>query len=203
MKKILWCLMMMLCATGFAQTNYENSIWFQQGSDSKLVFEFKSNKDHKIYNYFYAEGVFDKNKFESVYLQYARDQRWWKAPVFVHAEFRAFIDKFGTYENVWLGGPSFEVLDKPFGYIDIQTLYRYDGKSNYQLTLLSEMTYKRFYYTMFADMYGTSKIGFHSENRFFFNVWGPFKIGVNCILTVNELKDGFKAQPLGIVRVDI
>lgn len=199
MKRVLFILFAFISIEAYAQ---DNSMWLQKGEDMKLTFEFKNNKEN-VFNYLYAESVFDKDKTGSAYIQYARDQKWWEAPVYAHAEFRSFIDKDGISEMAFIVGPSFTLLDKSFGFMYLQPLYRYNGKHNYQLTLLTDMEYKRLYYTMFADMYGTEKVFLHSENRFFFKVVKSFRVGLNCILTVNELKNGIKIQPLGVIRIDL
>lgn len=186
-----------------AQNNNSYSVWLEKGEDFKVVTETDLSGDRN-YNYIYGEIVTKDNKTTSAYLQILREQKWWNAPILIHAEFRSYINYNEKINNVYLIGTTFEIVDTKAGFIDIQTLYRYDGKNNYQLTLLSEWNYKRFKYTMYADFYGTDKLYMLSENRFFFQICKNIRIGANIELsnkTVNP--DGFKICPLGILRFDL
>ena len=119
-------------------------------------------------------------------------------------EFRSFLTDIEKVNNAYLAGTSFEVLDTKDGFFDIQTLYRYDGKNNCQITLLNEWNYKRLRYSMYADFYGMDKLYILSENRFFFQLCKNIRIGTNIELSNNVINpDGFKCRPLGVLRFDL
>lgn len=186
-----------------AQNDNSYSVWIEKGEDFKVVTE-TDLSGNRNYNYIYGEIVTKNNKTTSAYLQILREQKWWNAPILIHAEFRSFLADNEKINNVYLIGPTFEVVDTKAGFIDIQTLYRYDGKNNYQLTLLSEWNYKRFKYTMHADLYGTDRLYILSENRFFFKICKNVRIGANIELSNKTINpDGFKIRPLRILRFDL
>ena len=184
-----------------AQNNY--SVWLEKGEEFKVVTETDLSGERN-YNYIYGEIVTDNNQTTSAYLQILREQKWWDAPIMIHAEFRSFLTDIEKVDNVYLIGTAFRVLDKNAGFLDVQTLYRHDGKSNCQVTLLSVWNYKRFMYSMYADFYGMDKFYAYSENRFFFQLCKNIRIGANIELTNHVINpDGFKCRPLGVLRFDL
>lgn len=195
----LFVLFSALTITG--QNNY--SVWLEKGEDFKVVSETDLSGERN-YNYIYGEIVTKSNQTTSAYLQILREQKWWNAPILIHVEFRSFLTDIEKVNNVYLAGTSFEVLDTKAGFFDIQTLYRYDGKNNCQVTLLNEWNYKRFRYSMYADFYGMDKLYILSENRFFFQLCKNIRIGTNIELSNYVINpDGFKCRPLGVLRFDL
>ena len=199
MKKFLFVLVAVVCCE---KLSAQNSLWYEQGQEALIVAEFKDD-NAKAFNYLYVESLFKKSKMESTYVLMSRDQKWWDPKIWVHGEFRTFVSQDGLSDNVYLLGPMFGLADGNWGFLNLQTMYRYDGKSNFQVSLLSDVEYGRFYYTMFADMYGTDKLYLHSENRFFFKLFNPIRIGANFLVTVNEIEKGFDIKPMAVLRVDL
>lgn len=198
MRKFVLLLFCLLCFDLFAQ----NSIWYEQGENSLVVAEFKDN-NKKAYNYLYVESLFKKNQMKSTYVLLSCDQKWWEPNIWVHGELRTFVGKDILSDNVWLIGPMFGIADGKLGFLNLQTMYRYDVKSNIQVSLLSDIEWKRIYYSMFADFYGTDKVYMHSENRLFFKVTGPIRIGANILLSLNEISNGFDIKPMAVLRIDL
>lgn len=185
----------------YAQENY--SVWIEKGDEMKIVTETDLAGDRN-YNYIYGEIVTESNQTTTAYLQILREQKWWNAPISIHAEFRSFLLEGEKVNNVYLIGTSFRTVDVNAGFIDIQTLYRYDTKNNAQLTLLSEWNYKRFRYSMYADFFGMDKLYMLSENRFFYQICGFIRIGANVELSNHVINmDGFKCRPFAVLRFDL
>lgn len=182
----------------------QNSIWLEKGKgDALVVAEFKDIHE-KVFNYIYVESDFSKhNDTRSTYILFSRDQKWWEAPVWVHGELRTFVGKDFSADNVFLIGPNFEMISGKVGFINLQMMYRYDGKSNYQITMLSDVEYKRFFYSMYADFYGTDRMYMHTENRFFFKVVPHVRIGANLVLTAGETSEYFDFKPMAVLRIDL
>ena len=200
MKKLLFLFLMMLPVA----SNAQNSVWLEKGKgDALVVAEFKDNHDN-VFNYIYVESDFSKhNDTRSTYVLVSRDQKWWKTPVWVHGEIRSFVGKDFSTDNVFLIGPNMELTSGKHGFIDLQMMYRYDGKSNFQVTALSDVEYGRFLYSMYADFYGYDKIYMHTENRFFLKVIPHVRIGANLVLTNGEVSEHFNFKPMGILRIDL
>lgn len=200
MKKLLLSLLFVLISLcSYSQ----NSLWIEKGKDNPLVvFEYKDIKDN-VFNYIYVESEISKNVTNSTYVLASRDQKWWDKPIWVHGEFRTFLSKDFLSDNIYLIGPMFEITSSKLEFVNIQTMYRYDGKSNFQITLLSDVEYKRFLYSMYMDNYGTDKWYFHSENRLFIKIIDPVRIGGNLLVTLNETKKGIDLKPMAVLRIDL
>lgn len=201
MRKLLVLLFSVLCVEIYAQDSY--SAWFQQGKQSVLTFEYIGNGDNFM-NYLYTDIEFgSKNTTNSVYILASRDQKFWDRNIFIHGELRVLTCPEMCFDNVYLLGPMFGLIGKDNGFLNLQTMFRYDGKADYQVSLLGEYSYKRFYYSGFYDTYGTDKIYCHSENRFFFTVYKKLRIGANFIFTINEEEKSPHLKPMGVVRIDL
>ena len=185
------------------QAQSQNSLWLEKGKDNTLlVAEFKDSHP-RHFNYLYVESELGSTETKSVYVLFSRDQKFWDKNIWIHGEFRTFAAFEEKVNTIFLLGPMFTLMDNKTGFVNLQTMYRYDGKSNAQVSLLSDLTYKRLYYTMFADFYGTDKLYMHSENRLFFNVYKCINIGCNVILMLNETEKQFKVKPLAVLRIDL
>ena len=198
MKKILILLLIAASVPSFAQ----NSVWLEEGENTLVVAEFKDFKED-VFNYIYVESEIKSGVAPSTYVLASRDQKWWKANIWVHGEFRTFVGKDFLSDNIYLIGPMFGLAEGKLGFLNLQTMYRYDGKSNFQVTLLSDVEYKRFLYSMYVDTYGTDKFYAHSENRLFIKLIDPVRIGGNLIVSLNEAKKGFDFKPMAVLRIDL
>ena len=186
------------------KSNAQNSIWMEKGKgDALVVAEFKDIHED-VFNYIYVESDFSKsNDTRSTYVLASRDQKWWDTNVWVHAEIRSFVGNDFSADNVFLIGPNTELIGNKYGFVNLQTMYRYDGHSNCQVTLLSDWEYGRFFYSMYADFYGYDKTYMHTENRFFFKVIPHLRIGANLVLTSGEVCKGLDFKPMAVLRVDL
>ena len=195
--------LLLMVSVGIA-VSAQNSIWLEKGKDDALVVaEFKDIHDD-VFNYIYVESDFSKhNDTRSTYVLASRDQKWWKTPVWVHGEIRSFVGQNFSTDNVFLIGPMFELTGGKLGFLNLQTMYRYDGKSNFQITFLSDVESGRFFYSMYADFYGYDKLYMHTENRFFFKVIPHVRIGANLVLTNGEVSEHFDFKPMGVLRIDL
>lgn len=200
MKKLLLSLLFVLISLcSYSQ----NSLWIENGKDNLLVvFEYKDIKDN-VFNYIYVESEISKNVTNSIYVLASRDQKWWDKSIWIHGEFRTFLSKDFLSDNIYLIGPMFEITSGKLGFVNVQTMYRYDGKNNFQITLLSDVEYKRFLYSMYIDNYGTDKWYFYSENRLFIKIINPIRIGGNLLVTLNETKKGIDLKPMAVLRIDL
>jgi hypothetical protein len=191
--------MLFLSATLFAQ----NSVWLEKGKENPLlVAEFKDAKDN-VFNYLYVESELSNNITNSTYILASRDQKWWDMHMWIHGEFRSFVGSNFSTDNVFLAGINTEIVGNKYGFVNLQTMYRYDGHSNCQVTLLSDWEYGRFFYSMYADFYGYDKTYLHTENRFFFKVVPHVRIGANLVLTSGEVSEGLDFKPMAVLRVDL
>lgn len=180
-----------------------NSVWIERASNKTLlVGEFKDSHEHS-YNYLYIESEIDSKQTNSTYVLASTDRKWWDAGIWIHGEFRTFLSKDFSANNIYLIGPNFDILSNKNGFLNVQTMYRYDGKNNFQVSLLSDIEWKFIYYSMFLDTYGTDKFYAHSENRLFFQIFKPIRIGGNLIVTLNEEEKGVKMTPMFLIRVDL
>lgn len=192
-----------LLSTLFSRSQDNNSIWLERSKDrTLLVGEFKDPHD-RSYNYLYVESDLDFHKTGSTYVLASTDRKWWDAGIWVHGELRTFLTNDFSADNVYLIGPNFDVISGKAGFLNIQTMYRYDGRSNFQVSVLADLEYRFIYYTMFADTYGPDRLYVHSENRLFFRIFKPVRIGTNLLVTVNEEEKGIRLTPMAVLRVDL
>ena len=193
---------MLMLTVGIVGMLAQNSVWLEEGDNTLVVAEFKDCKDN-VFNYLYVESEIKSGKAPSTYVLFSRDQKWWDKNIWVHGEFRTFVGKDFLSDNIYLIGPMFGLAEGKLGFLNLQTMYRYDGKSNFQVSLLSDIEYKRIYYSMFIDTYGTDKFYAHSENRLFIKLIDPVRIGGNLIVTLNEVEKGFDFKPMAVLRIDL
>ena len=200
-KKIAAVIIMILCS--FPAYSQNNSVWLERSKDKTLlVGEFKDIQE-RAFNYLYVESEIDSRESKSTYVLASTDRKWWDKNIWIHGEFRTFVSKDFSLDNIYLIGTNFELASGKTGFLNLQTMYRYDGKNNFQVSLLSDLEWKFIYYSMFLDTYGTDKFYAHSENRLFFKICKPVRIGGNLLVTLNEEEKGLKLTPMFLIRVDL
>lgn len=201
MKKLLFLLLIIVSLPSFTQ----NSIWFEKGKgDALAVAEFKDIPNDNVFNYIYVELDISKhNDTRSNYLLISRDQKWWDMHMWIHGEFRSFVGSDFSTDNIFLVGLNTEIVGNKYGFINLQTMYRYDGHSNCQITLLSDWEYGRFFYSMYADFYGHDRTYLHTENRFFLKIVPHVRVGANLVLTSGEVSEGLDFKPMAVLRFDL
>ena len=150
---------LLLLVSAVIAVSAQNSIWLEKGKgDALVVAEFKDIPNDNVFNYIYVESDFsNSNDTRSTYILASRDQKWWDTKIWIHGEIRSFVGKDFSTDNVFLIGTNNELVGNKYGFINLQTMYRYDGHSNCQVTLLSDWEYGRFFYSMYADFYGSDK----------------------------------------------
>lgn len=198
MKRVLLLLITLLSLS----VNAQNSVWLEEGKNTLVVAEFKDAKDN-VFNYLYVESEIKNSVTPSTYVLASRDQKWWDKSIWVHGEFRTFVGNDFLSNNIYMIGPMFDLAEGKLGFLNLQTMYRYDGKSNFQVSVLSDIEYKRIYYSMFLDTYGTDKFYAHSENRLFIKLIDHIRVGGNLIITLNETTKGFDFKPMAVLRLDL
>lgn len=193
-------ILVFFCSTAYAQNN---SVWLERSKDrTLLVGEFKDIHE-KAYNYLYVESELDSKETKSTYVLASTDRKWWDNNIWIHGEFRTFVSKDFSLNNIYLIGANFEIISGKTGFLNVQTMYRYDRKNNFQVSLLSDIEYKFIYYSMYIDTYGTDKFYAHSENRLFFRTFKLVRLGGNLLVTLNEEEKGLKLTPMLLIRVDL
>lgn len=192
MKHALLLLLLLLAATMRAQ-----DIQIEWGEDLKLVGEVAPHTDNSQ-SLVYGEVVLSHNAPASTYFQLYHEQKFWRAPVFVHAELRTFHTATFTTPIIYLAGGAYGVYGGAAGYCTIEALYRHDGGSNWQATVSGAYTYKRLSYEGYADVYGLRCPNLYSENRFTVRLLPRLHAGLNVELTAGQ---GFiHCRPFGLLK---
>lgn len=170
----------------------------------KFVFETEEHPSDKVMNFMYAEAVIADNKAKTTYLQVFREQKWWDAPILLHAEFRTFIAENFCSNNIYLGGVAFQVINHHNCFLTLEALYRYDDTNNWQATAAYGLFKGRISFSGYSDFYGTKKLYLFSENKIFYRLTKNFQIGTNIELGLNT-REGkeFSCFPFAVFRFDM
>lgn len=176
----------------------------KSSEELKFVFETETHPSDNVMNFIYAEAVITDNKAETTYLQIFREQKWWDAPVLLHAEFRTFLAENFCANNVYLGGVAFQVINKHNKFLTLEALYRYDDKNNWQATAAYGVFWQKLSFSGYADFYGTNKLYLCSENKLFYKLTNNIQIGTNIEIGLNirENKE-FSCYPFAVLRLDM
>jgi hypothetical protein len=199
MKKILLATLFgLLFITGQSQ-----NVQIAWGEEVKVVAETELHDDNSM-SFLYTELVVENNKAASTYVQLFREQKFWEAPVYIHAEFRTFIAEQFLTNNVYMIGAAFGVIAKENGYLTLEALYRYDDRNNWQFTTVGGFFYKDLSFSHYADFYGVDRLYMFSENKLFYQLSNHFKVGCNIELGLNT-REGKKwsCYPFVILRIDL
>ena len=184
---------------------YGQNIQVAKSSEElKIIAEIETHTTERVMNFIYAEAVIDNNKAANTYLQIFREQKWWDAPVLLHAELRTFIADGFLADNIYLGGVAFQLLNKQNSFITLEALYRYDGLNNWQATAAYGLFKGRISFSGYSDFYGTKKLYLFSENKIFYRLTKHFKIGTNIELGLNT-REGkeFSCYPFAVIRFEM
>lgn len=199
MKKFLFALF--ICS--FAVDGNAQNIQVAYGEELKVVAETELHDENSM-SFLYTELVVEDNRAASTYVQLFREQKFWEAPVYIHAEFRTFIAEQFLTNNVYMLGAAWGVFAKENGYITLEAMYRYDDRNNWQFTTVGGFTYKLISFSHYADFYGVDRLYMFSENKLFFQLSKNFKIGTNIELGLNT-REGKKWScfPFAVLRIDL
>lgn len=132
MKKIFTVLVAILLSVGalHAQTNLHlvQKVPFKGATATKVMVESTALGDNFV-NYALLSGDFYRHDQQATgffYTQLFREQKFWKKPIFMHAEFRTY--NF-NYNILYLGG-AYDIFTK-HGMIAIEPLYRNNALNLY------------------------------------------------------------------------
>lgn len=133
--------------------------------------------------YFFVDGDFGGNTMKSVYAEFARELRFWKAPVAVHIEYDGGLSGSGSYNDAYLAGAAYNWASKDYAKtFSMQVLYKYlarqeiGTKHSWQLTAVWGIHFAKGLYTFsgFADLWHDNSVNgslvFCSEPQFWFNL---------------------------------
>lgn len=164
--------------------------------------------------YFFVDGNFGGNTMESVYAEFSRELRFWKAPIAVHMEYNGGLAGSGSYNDAYLAGAAWNWASKDFSKtFSLQLLYKYlarqvvGSKHSWQITAVWGIHFAKGLCTFsgYADLWhdnsASGNVVLSSEPQFWFNlnalegVDDAFKlsIGTELELTKNLVwpTDGF------------
>ena len=190
--------LMIVAMTGIAQ-----NVQISKGKEFKVIAETELHDENSM-SFLYTELVLDGDKNTSSYVQLFREQKFWEAPIYIHAEFRTFIAEQFLTDNIYMLGAAWGLMAKENSYITLEALYRYDGQNNWQFTTVGGFNYKRLSFAHYADFYGIDDLYMFSENKLFYQISKHFKIGANIELGLN-VRDGKKwsCYPFATLRIDL
>lgn len=199
MKKFLFALIICFIAiAGDAQ-----NIQIAYGEELKVIAETELH-DNNSMSFLYTELVIEDNKAASTYVQLFREQKFWEAPVYIHAEFRTFIAEQFLTNNVYMLGAAWGVLAKENGYVTLEAMYRYDDRNDWQFTTVGGFDYGRLSFSHYADFYGVDKLYVFSENKIFYQLSKHVKVGTNIELGLNARENKeWSCFPFAVLRIDL
>lgn len=199
MKKALLMIVALLsCILAGAQ-----NVQVSKGKELKVVAETEVYDDNTM-SFLYTELVVANNRAASTYVQLFREQKFWEAPLYIHAEFRTFLAEGFTTNNVYLLGGAWGAIAKDNGFLTLEALYRYDDTHNWQFTVVSGYNKGRFTFSNYADFYGIDRLYMFSENKFFYRLAKNLQVGANIELGINTREgEPLSCYPFAVLRIDL
>ena len=188
----------MLAIVGIAQ-----DIQLSWGKETKIIAETEKYDENSM-SFLYTEQVLEANRATTAYVQLFREQKFWEAPIYLHAEFRTFLAEQFTTRNIYMLGFAWGALATESGYTTLEALYRYDDRSNWQFTFVSGYSKGWFTFSNYADFYGIDRLYMFSENKIFGRITNNLQLGLNLELGLNT-REGqvFSCYPFAVLRVDL
>lgn len=135
MKRILFSVIFVMASLPmFAQLNvqmhydFADALYGNELSNrahwTATIENFKADKWGSTY--FFVDGNFADNRFESAYAEFARELRFWKAPFAVHVEYNGGLSGHGSYNDAYLAGAAWNWANADFSRtFSLQLLYKY------------------------------------------------------------------------------
>ena len=236
MKRILLsALLFIACLPMFAQLNVQlhydfgNALYGNELSNrphlTATVENFKADKWGSTY--FFVDADFGDNTMKSVYAEFARELKFWEAPIAAHIEYNGGLSGFGSYNDAYLAGAAWNWANKDFSKtFSLQLLYKYlanqqvGSKHSWQVTTVWGINFAKGLCTFsgYADLWHdnsvTGNLVFSSEPQFWFNlaaldsVNDEFKLSVgteleltkNLVWPAEGVNDNFYAIPTLAVK---
>lgn len=231
MKKVLFSALLVLASLpAFAQLNVQMHYDFAKalyGSEldnrprwTATIENFKTDKWGSTY--FFVDGNFADNTLESAYAEFARELRFWEAPLAVHVEYNGGLSGNGSYNDAYLAGGAWNWANKDFSKtFSLQLLYKYlarqqvGSKHSWQVTTVWGIHFANGLCTFsgYADLWHDGSVKgnlmLSSEPQFWFNlaaldsVDDDFKLSLGAELELSKglvwptdgLNDRFYAIP--------
>lgn len=82
--------------------------------------------------YFFVDGNFADNTMASVYAEFSRELRFWKAPLAVHLEYNGGVAGTGNYNDAYLAGIAWNWASADFKNILYTSTLPLSGSPNYR-----------------------------------------------------------------------
>lgn len=147
----------------------------------RVVSETTSLGDNHVgYAYVELSGFSGKNI--EAYGQFFWEQKWWKLPLFIHAEYRG-VAAASYYESTTYLGAAYCLYGKR-GYVAFEPLFMWKQHSGVggQFSIVGSWEWKRLLFEHYTDLWKahrmTSTADLYSQSRLYLNVYKRFSIGV-------------------------
>lgn len=137
---------------------------------------------HTAYAYVEASCFPGKPGSGAVYAQFFWEQKFWSAPVFLHAEFRTTATPADVENACYLGG-AYCVYGRN-GFLAVEPLYRYSNGGGHggQLSVVGNWTWGRLDLAHYTDVWKTEAMPAkgvmgYCEARLYYTVWRRVAVG--------------------------
>lgn len=147
--------------------------------------------------YFFVDGNFADNTMTSVYAEFARELRFWDAPIAVHVEYNGGLAGGGCYNDAYLAGAAWNWANKDFSRtFSVQALYKYlannpsSNRHSWQLTTVWGIHFAEGLCTFsgYADLWHDNDVNgsliLSSEPQFWVNLWALDGVDDACKISV-------------------
>ena len=185
MKKIFLALLLFFCIGATAQTTAELFI----GKQQKIFLERTFVTDNSC-TFGYLEATYGGG----VMFKAFHEQKFWKAPIYGHVEYQTTFDG----NHVYVAGVGLYKFLKN-GFLELCPMYKYDGKSNWNLSFIYLLNWKYIELYGYNHVWGQNKPCFFGEQRVHFKIGNHFRIG--GALDISYF-DKFSITPMFGLRYD-
>lgn len=134
--------------------------------------------------YFFVDADLGDSYLKSVYTEFSRELKFWKAPVAIHIEYNGGLSGVtGSYNDAYLAGAAYNWANSNFSRtFSVQALYKYlahyagSTKHSWQLTTVWGMHFadRMFTFSGYADLWYDPTVNgsliLSSEPQFWFNL---------------------------------
>ena len=165
----------------FGNTFYGNEL-SNRSHLTATVENFKADKWGSTY--FFVDLDFGDNTMKSVYGEFSRELRFWEVPISFHVEYNGGLSGFGSYNDAYLTGATWNWANKDFRKtFSLQLLYKYlanqssGNKHSWQVTTVWGIHFAKGLCTFsgYADLWHDNSVKgnlvLSSEPQFWFNLY--------------------------------